>query len=205
MQTGEGRLSPGTPARELRIGDHKTAAQVTEASVSGFRHNAQVLQNLLTFNLGFAVEKDTGQLSKVPNGQRFGRATQFFITHIGKAKYHDPTKHLRRIPYVVPDSLVESFRVDLGNWLYGELAERLFHKQVLDPETWPKSWLCRNPITDQLCPYLKVCEAGGPNEVALEAMFRPAPQRLVGTLLEFPKKKTSRRKKRASHTEGAGK
>jgi hypothetical protein len=134
-----------------------------------------------------------------PSAAIFGPLTHFTINLIGKAIQHDPTKHLVRLTQIIPHDLLDSYADDIHAWLYGELAERLFHPAAQDDETWPKSYLCRDPSTGRPCPYVELCERGGLKRVDPSinyAIERPYDPELL--LRPEVKKKGRRRKAKAA-------
>lgn len=166
---GFAQLDPGAPRRPLgeryeagRVYVHelKTTAQMSSDSAAGFRHDPQVLQNLVCARFGRPVERD-GALAKVTMEERYGPVEGVVITQIGKALNHDPNKHMARERYPVALPLVEEYRDTLGDWLYEELGPRLFSDENvrLKPSTWPKSYTeCRDVVTNRQCPFLRMCE-----------------------------------------------
>lgn len=121
------------------------------------------------------------------------------ITHVGKAKEHDPVKHLKRTKYVVPAALVDTYRDETGDWLYAEVVDRLAAPaaQRDDLATWPRSFLaCRDPVTNRACEFLPICEANGKADPA-RLSYAKGRQLELASLLA-PKKKGAGRKKKGA-------
>lgn len=202
LRPGESRLPPGVAAeRGIKICDHKTSGAVTEDSKTSYRHDPQVLQNAASYMHGNSILED-GTLG-APSAARFGPMTHFIVNIIGKAQDHDPDKHLVRVAHIVPDDVLTGFVDDTRNWLYGELAERLFSPAWYDEDTWEKSYLCRDPATGKTCVFMEICERGGLRR------FNPAESYVVNPrgpydperLLAPEKPKKTRKKKAACAVE----
>ena len=159
MRPDEPRLPPGVVASAITIMDHKTIGYMTQDAQTSYRHDPQIFTNAITYERGNSVEPD-GTLG-APSAEVFGPLTHFGINLIGKAMHHDPTKHLVRLTQIIPRDLLDSYADDIQQWLYTELADRMFHPMAQDDETWPKSYLCRDPSTGRPCAYVELCERGG--------------------------------------------
>lgn len=160
MRPDEPRLPPGVAASAITITDHKTIGAMTQDAQTAYRHDPQIFTNAVTYERGNSVDKN-GVLGE-PSAALYGPLTHFCINLIGKADAtFDPTKHLVRLTQIIPRDLLDGYADDIGNWLYTELADRLFHPAAQDDETWPKSYLCRDPSTGRPCPYVELCERGG--------------------------------------------
>jgi len=175
------RLPPGVAASAITITDHKTIGAMTQDAQTAYRHDPQIFTNAITYENGNSVEPD-GTLGE-PSAARFGPLTHFSINLIGKALHHDPSKHLVRLTQIIPRDLLTSYADDIQHWLYTELADRMFHPAAQDDETWPKSYLCRDPSTGRPCAYVELCERGGLKRVnpavnyTIEAPYDP--ERLI--------------------------
>jgi hypothetical protein len=205
LKSGQARLEPGVPCDDIILLDHKTTAQMTMKHREGFglNHEIQTLQNLLVFNNGYEVKPD-GTWHTKPNSERYGTATRFVYNWIGKAKRHDPDKHLSR-PMITPNpQVLASYLDDTTNFMYEEIGERLFHEKALEKETWPKSYVCRDVVTGFACPFITACSMG--DYYNLEQHFiRQKDETLLirAETIEAPKiTKRRKRTKTAAEVEG---
>jgi hypothetical protein len=158
---GGQRIPVGSPvppeeSKHLAVHDLKTISNV-QGTVEGYRHELQVLQELLCARHGiyFSKHGTPGNFA-----DDFGSPSCFMVSWVGKAQEFNPKKHVGRARYDVPEVLVEEFARWTGDFLYEELGPRMFSKDRDKLSTWPKRYgTCRDPITNRACPYLALCEA----------------------------------------------
>lgn len=198
-QPGAGVLPPGElPKDGLTIHDFKTAGRITRdiGDTLKWAHEIQVLQSIALWNEGRAVLPN-GQLATQTNAETLGTVREFSLTFIGKAQDHDPEKHLVRTDPVIPRSdVIESYRDELANFVYEEIAERLYHKEGMQEGTWSKSYLCTDPVTHFTCPFLTICTKGGLANYNPETKYSQVEFKVVSPeTIEAPTAKRGRKKK----------
>jgi hypothetical protein len=150
------RLPPGEPASEVYLHDFKTAARVYGNMATSYRHDGQVLMNLLAFNRGFSVNPD-GTLGKA-NGERLGPAKGLGIAIIGKAAKFNPNEHLKRFRIPVDDAMISEFEKSVTTFLQDEVFDRWLAPGCHDLSNWPKSYVCKDALTGTPCPFIELCE-----------------------------------------------
>ena len=202
------RLAPGVRSpKPLHLHDLKTIGQMSSAAQETWAHEGQSLQGMATWNKGHGVScvvEGVPVLTNEPLAELYGPAWGFTVTQIGKAQGNgNEEDYTRRLPYTVDGQLVDEFAANMEDFLYCEIAPRLFHAQCNDEATWRKSYACRDPITNKVCPFAVLCESAGRADPTVHFEIDPK-MRLRGEDLERPRT-TKRSRKKKKPVEGADK
>ena len=158
-ETVDGRLPPGARASDgVFIEELKTTASISDASTRSYRHDGQMLQNAATFLHGtVTIGKLTGTAVDV-----FGPLDGIITTHVSKVigKDAEASKLVKRTTYLFGEmdlQVIDEYVKTTADFVKHALASRIFGAK--GSEDWPKSYLCRDVVTNISCPYLEICES----------------------------------------------
>lgn len=195
LRPGELRQPVGQQAPRIDINEFKSTKQMAQTTIEGYRVDGQALLHCGTFKYGNAVSHDGTVLEK-SSEEIYGRLNSLFLDWVVKVVNFEPSKHLVRQQYIMPNDQIEHFLASIGDFYYEEIAKRLWHKRWQDPEIWPQRWMCRGIYYPSwICPYAPLCESTVRSEKTITARYDVG-EPIDRMSLEMPKKRKKRTYKR---------
>ena len=162
LRRGEARQPVGEPCSSITIGELKTTKSMPFLSMPGLRINVQTTLNLWTARFGHVLMD--GTLVEESVEQLFGPVTDIQYDFIAKSKKFVQKRDCKRFRFNVSDEQVAHQFLTLEDFLYEEIADRLFYKNCFDPSVWTQSYWCHDIYyPGWLCPYCTLCDQRSTN------------------------------------------
>jgi len=162
LRRGESRQPVGELCSSITIGELKTTKSMPFLSMPGLRINVQTTLNLWTARFGHVLMDGTMVEESVE--KLFGPVTDICYDFIAKSRKFVQKRDCKRFRFNVSDEQVAHQFLTLEDFLYEEIADRLFYKNCLDPSIWTQSYWCHDIYyPGWLCPYCTLCDQRSTN------------------------------------------
>jgi len=169
MRVGERRAGPGEPTSSIQLRNYKTCRNLPKVSSAGLRTDRQTTLELFLAKFGHLEFPDFGIVEESVN-TFFGNVLGIEYDYLMKVKKFKPSQHVKRYRFNVSDSQLAHQMVIIQDYLYEEIADRLYSKHWQDPATWTQSYWCHDVhYMGWLCPFHRLCDMTGASDIAMRA------------------------------------